>query len=364
MRLQLIAVAVLIAAPATAAAQVESDSGTATAGVLIYTDDDHVTVWSPRASVVAPAPHDIMLDAETTVDALTAASADVVTAASPYAFDELRVEGGIGARIAVRKHHWLGARAIVSDEHDYTSLRVGALWLAELARRNTTLQLEYMASFDTVGRAGDPMFAEARRGHRVTSTLTQVTDKRGYIDLVLDVARDTGYLASPYRYVPITIGAMTAYALPERVPDERSSLAGLVRVRRSVAPGWYGHVDYRLCRDNWDLTSHTMSAQALHELVDDKVLVGLAARGYLQSAASFFRPSYLGDDGAPAWRTRDRTLGAANTLALSAAVDVALPWQELRASGSFAVVRFAWPDDPIQRRRDAVISSLSIQLPF
>lgn len=363
MRLQLIAVVVVLST-APAAAQVEPETRNATAGVLIYADDDHVTVWSPRARVAVPAPHEVVVDVETVVDAVTAASADVITAASPYAFEERRVEGGVGARLEIADHHWIGARAIVSDENDYTSLRLGALWLAELARRNATLQLEYTAAFDTVGRAGDPMFAALRRGHRATATLTQVTDRRGYIDLVLDVARDTGYLASPYRYVPITIGGMASYALPERVPDEHSSLAALVRLRREVVRGWYGHLDYRLCRDDWDLTSHTMSAKALHGLVDDTVLVGLAARGYLQSAASFFRASYLGDDGAPAWRTRDRTLGTARTLAISAMVDAVLPWRELRASGSLAVVRFWWPDDPIQRRRDAVISTLSVQLPF
>jgi len=362
MRLQLIGIAIAIVAPSVAAQP--ADDRIARAGVVVYADDDRVTVWSPRTSVTVPLPHSVVVDVEATVDAVTAASADVTSTASPYAFTEVRTEAGVAARVAVLPRQWLGARAVVSDEQDYTSLYVGGSWWTEVAERNTTLGAEYIAAFDTVGRAGDAMFAESRRGHRLALTLTQVTDRAGYVDVVVDVDRSTGYLANPYRYVPIAVGGMTAYSLPERVPDERTAIAALGRVRRRIAGRWYSHADYRLCRDTWGITSHTVSAQALLALRGDALMVGVTARGYLQNAADFVRATYTGDDGAPVWRTRDRSLGTMRTLAAGATVDAVLPWRDLRVSGSLMLVRFAWPNDPIQRRRDAVISSLSLQLPF
>lgn len=364
MRLQLsVTLGALLAAPAPAIAQ-PVDERTAEASLRVYADDDHVTVWTPAARVVVPLPDDIVVEAETTIDALTAASIDVTSTASPYAFDERRVEGGLAGRVEIADLQWIGAQAIVSDENDYTSLHVGASWRAEVARRNATVELAYTAALDTVGRAGDPQFAEARRGHRAVASFTQITDRAGYLDVVVDAEHQTGYLASPYRYVPITVDGAVAYALPERVPDERTAIAALARIRRAVAAGWFAHGDYRLCRDTWGVTSHTLTARATRALREDELLVGVEARGYLQDAATFARATYEGDLGAPAWRTRDRSLGAMRTVTVGGVADLVLPWLDARLAASLAWAHFAWPDDPLQRRRDAVITSLALHLPF
>jgi hypothetical protein len=361
-RLQLIA-AVLLAAPANAAAQAE-DERRADASVRVYADDDHVTVWSPAASATVPLSERAVVEAGVTIDAVTAASVDVTSTASPYAFTERRTEGTLAGRLAVRDQRWLAARATYSDENDYTSLHLGASGLAELADRNTTVELSYTAAFDTVGRAGDPSFAEARRGHRLAATLTQVTDERGYLDLVIDADHGAGYLANPYRYVPISMDGAPTYSLPERVPDRRTAIAGLIRVRRQTAESWYGAADARICRDTWGLTSGTATARLLHAVRDDGLLIGAELRGYVQSAASFHRAAYAGDDGAPAWRTRDRSLGPMYSVTIGGIADAVLPWRETRVTGSLAWARFGWPGDLLQRRRDAAIVSLAIQISF
>lgn len=356
---------VLVATAASAAAQ-PADERTTTAGVRLYADDDHVTVWSPSAGAVLPVTwgREAVVELSTTIDAVSAASIDVTSSASPYAFDEQRVEGAAAARVAVVDDHWIGVSADVSHERDYLAIRAGASWLGELGDRNTTVRLGYVAAFDTVGRAGDPRFDEPRRGHRGVATLTQIVDPRGYVDLAVDVDRTTGWLSSPYRYVSILMGGAPAYALLERVPDARTSVAVLGRVRRMIGEAWFVHADYRLCRDTWGITSQTVSARGATALRDDTVVVGGEVRAYVQDSATFYQPSYDGDAGAPVWRTRDRSLGAMRTVTVGGLAEWVTPWREARVQASLAWTRFAWPADLYQRGRDAAISSLGVVVPL
>ena len=363
MRLQLIIAGAVALAAAEARAQAEVEPA-AVAGVRVYADDDHVTVWSPSARATATLPRGVVVDAHVVMDAVTAASIDVTSSASPYAFAERRLEGGGGVAVPVAAQQQVGATVVVSDEHDYTSLRVGGRWRGELARRNATLELGYTAGFDQVGRAGDPTFARDRREHRGVVSFTQIVDRRGYLDLVVEGVRTTGYQANPYRFVPITMAGAVAYALPEAVPTSRDAVAALVRLRRALAPAWFAHVDYRLARDTWGITSHTGSARVVRALDDDEVLLGAELRGYLQDGASFHRASYAGELGAPVWRTRDHVLGAMHTLTVGATAQARLPWRGAQATAAAAWLRFGWGDDLRQRDRDAIVSSLTVLVPL
>lgn len=363
MRLQLITALAVALAAAEARAQAEVEPAAA-AGLRVYADDDHVTVWSPSARATAALPRGVAVDVHAVIDAVTAASIDVTSSASPYAFHERRVEGGGAVAVAVAAQQQVGVTAIVSDEHDYTSLRLGGRWRAELARRNATLEVSYTAGFDQVGRAGDPTFARDRREHRGVISLTQILDRRGYLDVVVEGIRTTGYQANPYRFVPVTMAGAVAYALPEAVPDARAAVAALVRMRRALGGAWFGHADYRLARDTWGITSHTGSARLLRGFADDAVLLGAELRGYLQDGASFHRATYAGDLGAPVWRTRDHVLGAMHTLTLGVTARARLPWRAAEATAALAWLRFGWSDDPRQRGRDAVVSSLTVLVPL
>ena len=128
MRLQLIIAGAVALAAAEARAQAEVEPA-AVAGVRVYADDDHVTVWSPSARATATLPRGVVVDAHVVMDAVTAASIDVTSSASPYAFAERRLEGGGGVAVPVAAQQQVGATVVVSDEHDYTSLRVGAVTL-------------------------------------------------------------------------------------------------------------------------------------------------------------------------------------------------------------------------------------------
>jgi len=306
----------------------------------------------------------VTVEVDATIDAVTAASIDVVSAASPYAFTETRIEGGGRVALALSPRQQVAAHAVFSGEHDFAAVRLGASWRAEVAARNATLELTYSAGLDTVGRADDPTFARDRREHRLAAALTQITDRRGYVDLVLEAADQRGYLANPYRFVPIEMAGAPAFVVPEQVPAQRTAVAGLLRVRRALTAARFAAGDYRLSRDTWGITSHTASARATQALRDDQVLLAVELRGYHQDAASFQRAVYRDDGGVPAWRTRDHALGRMDTLTIGVLADAALPWRTIHVAASAAWMRLWWHDDPRQAGRDALIASVALRVPL
>jgi hypothetical protein len=359
---------VVVATPALAAAQTSAE-----ASLRVYQDDDAVRVWSPGARVQTTLGERLTIELDTSIDALSAASVDVTSQASPRGFEETRVEGGARASLAFGATRSVSVEVVGSTENDYDALRVGLGTRVELARRNATLDARWTGSFDVVGRAGDPSFARDRRGQRLVLTFTHIVDPRMYLDVAVDGELTWGYLASPYRYVPVTGPAdpegAPLYQLPEAVPGRRAALATLARVRRALGRRWFAHVEYRLYGDSWGVWSHTGTGALALALADDHVVLGLQGRVYWQGAASFYEAHVVDDGGgAPAWRTRDRAFGGMRSVAASLAAD----WwpgdgavtSAPRLTLAVTLVRFTWLDFPLQRGRDAVITSAALVVPF
>lgn len=370
MRLQLIAAAAIACAATTARAQPAADRPRSVSAALqVYADDDHVTVVSPSASAHDDVSDRLALDVETAIDVVSAASIDVVTQASPYAFSELRVEGGLTARWSPAPAE-LRASLAGSTEHDYDALRLGVGVRRDLREHTTTLDLGYQLSLDQVGRVGDPSFDRGRDVHAVELTATQVLDRRTVVDLVLAGSVDHGYLASPYRFVPIVDpGGARMYSLAEAVPERRLSAAVIARGRRALGGGWFARASYRFAADSWRIRSHTVELHATRASADDRLALSVSARGYLQGAASFWSRTWIDDGGgAPAWRSLDRTLGGMSTLAAGITADRALGGaladDAVHVFASITLVRFGWRDFAPQAERTAVIAALGASTPF
>jgi hypothetical protein len=344
------------------AAAEPADEPLATAGLRVYADDDHVTVVSPSAAVqVATSPRTV-LAADTTVDAVSAASVDVVTSASPRTVREQRVELGIATTYRVPQGPtWftLGARG--SHEHDYDALRARLAVRRDLAQRNTTLDVEYVFGADRAGSARDPGFREGRTSHELEVTASQLLGPRTVADVVADVTVADGYHANPYRDVLVDqMSWPEPLRVPEQTPRRRASIALAGRVRRALADRWYAAATYRYYRDDWEIASHTTTAELRRE-VASRWLVGASVRGYVQDGASFYRARYDDRDGVPALRTRDRTLGpmrsAHAAVTVDSALDEAARWHLI---GSLGVLRWWFPEFPAQADRDAVIVHASV----
>ncbi len=353
-------------------AQVDVPPRGAEASLRVYADDDHVTVITPSAAVHAPLGRGFSGDFAATVDVVTAASVDVTSQASGHAFTEHRYEGDAGVRYAAGQHVALGLRMVGSIESDYQSLRPGASLSLDLRDHTTFIDAEYTAIIDVVGRAGDPLFARDRDGHRLVLSLSQVIGPRTIVDLVLDGERLTGYQSNPYRFVPIygADGGGVLYSLDEKTPDERLRGAALIRLRQAFGHRhrFFVHADYRFYGDDWRVMSHTASARGIVPLLDGRLTLSAEVRGYLQNAAWFYREQYVDNgSGAPGWRTRDRALGRVRSLSAGSVADFTL--FELFGQRPHAVlgvdlIQFWWLDYLPQSERRALLVNASVVVPF
>jgi hypothetical protein len=339
----------------------------------VYADDDHVTVVSPSASVTAEADDETSLTIDATADAISSASIDVLTSASPIAFTELRVEAGARVARALGRRLELRGQGRGSHEGDYDAWRVGGGAGVELADRNLSLDLDYQLGLDRAGDASDARFSRRRTEHAVSLAASQVLDPRTVLDVIVEARRADGYHASPYRRVPIGDPAWPVPTWVDEVtPEVRGSLAVAARGRRAVGDAWFVTASQRLYVDDWSVTSHTTTLDVRHQR-GDAWLLGATARGYVQGAAGFYRRAYeVGDDGAmPVERTRDRTLGPMRSAFASLTVDRAL-WrgEDADPSGGLhlvvatGVVAWWFTDSALQARRLALVTTASLAHSF
>jgi hypothetical protein len=345
MRLQL---GLLVALARMASADPTDEPG-ASAGLHVYADDDHVTVVSPSASLRTDVTSRVSLSADTTVDAVSAASVDVVTSASPSTVHEQRVELGLSSTYREHRARWWTAGVRASHEHDYDSLRARASGRWELAQRNTTLQLDYVFGYDDVSSMMDRTFHRDRESHELMASASQLLNRRAVLDVIVDVTRANGYHASPYRWILVDVPASPLpMRLDEVTPSLRASAAIAMRLRYAITDRTTTSAMYRFYDDTWAMRSHTVTTDVLRTIGD--WLVGATLRGYVQSDASFYAAHYTGE---PRYRTHDRTLGAMRSIYGAATLDA--PLRSWHVVGSLGLLQCWFLDFPAQSDREAVL---------
>ncbi|HVV83941.1 MAG TPA: DUF3570 domain-containing protein [Kofleriaceae bacterium] len=369
MRLQLIllaaaaaiAAAAIAAGPRRAAAEPPPDQASAT--VRVYADDDRVTVWSPAAHGQLTAGR-VTTDVDVTLDAVTAASVDVVTSASPLTVHERRLEAGLGVTVAATPTTALRASGDVSHEHDYDALRAGLGLTTDLASRNTTVELRATAGHDHATAVNDPTFSGERDSAGLTAVVTQLVDRRTVLDLTVDGAWSDGWQASPYRRVLLSDPRMPLVtSWREATPSRRLSLAIALRGRRALGERWFGTAVGRGYVDDWSMHSATATV-GLRRRLAARTLVGAQARGYLQDAASFWRRHQPDATEPPRYRTADRTLGPMADAELELVGE-----RTLDAGGRTLTIAAGglarwFLDDAVQHRRLGLTTTVSFTSPL
>jgi hypothetical protein len=354
MRLQLTTALALVVAARAADADPRAE-----ATVRVYSDDDDITVVSPSVGVET-ALGDTTIDADMSADAVTGASIDVMTSASPRPVDERRVELGLAASRSV-----ISASVRGSHENDYDSVRGIAGLRFEVLDRRVTLDGRYIVGFDDIGSATDRDFHRTRSLHQPSLDVTVVVDPRTLVDVVVEASSSSGYHASPYRRVPLVEpAAPQPIWLDEVTPERRRFVAAAARVRRAIGETWFASLAYRSYADDWSISSHTATLDVRRQL-GDRLLCGATARGYVQDGADFYRAAYVDDGDMPALRTRDRVVGPMRTafasLTADRTLDEANRWHAVAAAGVLA----SWfPEFPLQRERRALILTLSLSMSF
>lgn len=331
MRLQLTIVLVMACAAGAARAQDDGEGERTTqVGVdtLLYTDTDNVIVESTTVGAKATLDDNgSEVHAAALVDAVTAASVDVITEATPR-FSEIREEADAGGSWAIGD--WLpSAHYRYSHENDYLS-NGGGVRVDRRLGPDTTIEGSYDLVYDLVRRSGTPasVFSQTLTTHAGELSISQVIDPQTVVRAAYSFTAQSGYLEKPYRYVPLFdaagVAAATAQGMtlgldnfsqfrlperpPENVPDLRLRHAIALRAIRWVdALRASARADYRLYLDDWGVRSHTGELALRFERGPREY--ALTERLYEQTAADFWRRVYVVEDGTiPQYRTVDRDL--------------------------------------------------------
>ncbi len=289
-----------------------------------------VTAAGPALLVRKSIADKVSLSGSLYVDAVSNASVDVVTTASPYR--ETRTEVGLRADWLTRDS-LLSVGITKSREPDYDAGAFSVDLSQETFGGMTTVNLGFTRGSDDIGRKGDGWFDEATHWqYRVG--ITQIVSPKLLATLNVEAVSDSGFLGNAYRASRV-FGA----AVPERVPRTRSSRAVLLR-------GIYdlGHRDavrgeYRYFWDTWDIRAHTVEA-GYRRYVGQAWLAEGYARWYWQSAALFYSDNATAET---TYVSRNRQLGSFSNVSLGA--KLSMDWKsvpgryDLKANLAYELLR-------------------------
>jgi hypothetical protein len=297
----------------------------------VYTDTDNVLIVTSQLGVAHALDEDGgEASATTVVDVVSAASVDVVAQASKR-FNEVRWEANLGISKAF-KDVLPSIDYRFSSEADYLSHGFGAGLQARLAGADTVGFAHYGLMLDTIGRSQTPYstFSRSLTTHSADLGVTQNLSTRALLRLVYSLTLQNGYMEKVYRFVPLfdaaglararqdgatlNLDTFNAYRLasrpPEEVPDTRArhalALRGLFYL---AAIEGSLRADYRFYVDDWSMLAHTAEL-SLYFPLSRLFMLDVFARGYTQSAASFYKRVYEVNaaDEVPGYRTVDRKL--------------------------------------------------------
>ena len=295
-----------------------------------------VTASGPALLVRKSLADRVSLSAQYYVDAVSNASIDVVTTASP--FKEKRTEYGFSADYAVRDS-LITLATTSSKEPDYTADAVSLDVAQETFGGMTTVNLGFTRSLDRVGKRGDVAFFDYAKHWQYRLGVTQILTPQWLMSANLEAISDDGFLGNAYRAARV-FGA----TVPERNPRTRTSRAVKFRVIGDLGSRDAVRAEYRYFWDTWAIKAHTVEG-GYSRYFGDHWLGDAFVRMYSQDKALFY------SDNATTQTTfvsRNRQLSTFNTYSLGTKVAYTLkrvPGQyEIKANFAYEMVRFKFKD--------------------
>jgi Protein of unknown function (DUF3570) len=353
-----------------------------------YSDTDHVLVLSPS---IAASISDVLagwsISGHYLVDVVSAASVDIVSTASSH-WLEYRTAGAAQGSYKVGDVT-MGASGVFSSEPDYLSLAAGGTLSVDVLDKNVTPFVGFSYGRDRVGRTGLPdAFWRDKQTISGQIGATFVVDPATISSLQAEVIQETGYLAKPYRYVPLFAPAQAGSIQPgasiaevnrlrldlrptEQVPDSRHRFAITSRLGHRYT-GSTLRLDERVYADTWGMMASTTDFRFTFDL-GRRLMVWPHARFHVQNQVAFWQQAYVaipdasGAFGIPSIRTGDRELSALYTgtggggMQLKLIDDIDKPWSLLfEVDGSYT----RYLNDLYMTERGAVFSTVAVEAEF
>lgn len=295
-----------------------------------------VTASGPALLVRKSVADRVSLSASYYVDAVSNASIDVVTTASPY--KERRTEYGFTADYAYRDSKvTLGTTS--SREPDYTADSLSLDVTQEVFGGMSTVSLGFTRGSDKVLKHGSPEFSDYAKHWQYRVGVTQILTPRWVMSANVEALSDDGFLGSPYRVARV-FGAV----VPERDPRTRSARAVKFRLIGDLGSRDAVHADYRYFWDTWDIKAHTTEF-GYSRYFREAWLGDAFLRFYSQRHALFYSDNAQTET---TYVSRNRQLSTFSSIGLGAKVAYTVrqvPGKyEVKLNGAFEHVRFRYSD--------------------
>jgi len=310
-----------------------------------YQDNDAVTVLTPSLALGIDNQSGATLSATYLVDVVSAASADIVSTASPR-WTEVRQAGSLYGEYKPRDFG-VGVGASISREPDYLSYGAFATVRKDFSQKNWSLFFGYGFSHDTAGRCGadgqcTPFSVFSRNLLRASFNggFDLVVDRVSLLTLTGDVIVENGDQSKPYRYVPMFTPAAAARVfkgmsadavnantiavdgnLPagarsdskplEQLPLTRHRFALTAKYARRMGDATLRAME-RLYDDTWGLMGSSTDVRVIFDL-GKRFALWPHARFHVQRQVNFWKLAYVIPNDTslnfPEYRTGDRELG-------------------------------------------------------
>lgn len=261
-------------------------------GVNSYNDNADVQVYSPTFSLMKTLSKNFLVGVKMRVDAIAAASirnggspvrVDAVAGASAKEedFDEMRYAPTFIMAYEDENNAASGGY-YYSTENDYEGQAVFFNYVRQLNEQNTAIGIGFSQSDDT----WNPVFDRAlprddRKERKIDISINQLLTPMASIQFVYSNMYSEGFLSSPYHYV-----SQDTFARFENYPQTRVGHAFAVKGVVLLNDTNSINYSYRYYIDDWDISSHTISSEWLHDF-SSRLTSGLRLRYYTQTKASF-----------------------------------------------------------------------------
>lgn len=303
-----------------------------------YTDTNSVAVYTPgiNLSLVSPTAG-WNIGGNFVIDAVSAASPDIVASASPP-FREYRYAGGLTGGY---KPGLYGAQASVSTSNspDYVSYTGGLRLTADLNDKLITPTLGYSYSYDQIGRGPNNYLNDFQslkgilHTHEIEGGVTFVLSPTSLLLVGGTVSLERGDPSQPYRYIAMfdpeqvapfvptgaTVDLVNRTRLPikplEQLPTERNRYAIGVRFNKRMNNATL-RLEERIYTDSWGMKASSTDGRYMVDL-SRHLRVWPHLRLHAQTSTNFYQlayPAFLDPNQAqviiPTFRTGDRELAA------------------------------------------------------
>jgi len=318
-RFRIVALGVLLSS-AAAVADDRAEVSTSVFEERRQGDKGGLSVVHPAVDLGTDLGSHVNLDFGYSADAVSGATAAVYqvdAVSSATKFSDVRHEGTVGLGFMGRRSK-ISFSATLGTERDYLSRQIGGDASIDLPGRNTTVDLAYSHSFDTVCDKdnGDAMplerraltgADECRKKDLILSS--DIPGTTVWKDLSIDTAQFTitqnltptvnmqfagygqvleGFQSNPYRRVKVG-----GNSPQEHIPDTRARWSATVRFNKFL-PSTHSavHLGLRFYDDTWRVIGGDAEL-GYSQYVGNSLLIKFHARVYQQSAASFFKDAFF-----------------------------------------------------------------------